>query len=134
MNLRCVKHPRTVKIYSTAALSLLEDITLLTNIKWVLNAFIWFRQVQCTVRFKALRASSILPADKFRHTTLHYASQPKALITSKGYHIPVNRTVWRGIQYSRGDEEGADSWHFCLWPLHSKSAHCASPLPTICSS
>lgn len=50
--------------------------------------------------------SSFLPADVFRHTTLHYASQSKALITSKGYHIPVNRMVWRGMQYSTGNEEG----------------------------
>jgi hypothetical protein len=52
------------------------------------------------VRFQAHKASSFLPADVFPHTTLHYASQPKALITSKGYHIPVNRMVWRGMQYS----------------------------------
>jgi hypothetical protein len=127
-----------VKISGTTVLSLLEDITTHTNIKWTLkwnlNAFICFRQVQRTVRFKAFKASSFLPADIFPHTTLHNARQPKALITSKGYHIPMNRMVWRGIQYSRGDEEGADSWHFCLWPLHSKTAHCASPLPTICTS
>jgi hypothetical protein len=46
----------------------------------------------------------ILPADVFPHTTLHYAGLPKALKTSKGYHIPVNRMVWRGMQYSTGDE------------------------------
>jgi len=137
-NLWCVKHPRTVKISGTTVLSLLEDTTPHTNIKWTLkwalNAFIWFRQVQWTVRFQALKASSFLPANVFPHTTLHYGSQPKALITSKGYHIPVNRMVWRGMQYSTGDEEGAVSWDFCLWPLHSKTTDCASPLPTICTS
>jgi hypothetical protein len=90
--------------------------------------------VQWTVRFQALKASSFLSANVFPHTTLHYDSQPKALITSKGYHIPVNRMVWRGMQYSTGDEEGAVSWDFCLWPLHSKTTDCASPLPTICIS
>ena len=127
-----------MKISGTTVLSLLEDTTPHTNIKWTLkwalNAFIWFRQVQWTVRFQALKASSFLPANVFPHTTLHYASQPKALITSKGYHIPVNRMVWRGMQYSIGDEEGAVSWDFCLWPLHSKTTDCASPLPTICTS
>jgi len=107
-----------VKISGTTVLSLLEDITPHTNIKWtlkwVLNAFICFRQVQWTVRFKAFKASPFLPADIFPHSTLHNASQPKTLIISKGYHIPVNRMVWRGIQCSRRDEEGADLWHFCL--------------------
>jgi len=119
-NLWCVRHPRTVKISGTTVLSLLEDTVQHTNIKWalkwVLNAFIWFRQVQWTVQFQALKASSLLPADVFPHTILHYASQPKALITSKGYHIPANRMDWRGMQYSTGGEEGrgAVSWDLCL--------------------
>jgi hypothetical protein len=75
-------------------------------LKWVLNAFIWFRQVQWTVKYQALKASPFLPADVFPHTTLHYASQPKVPIANKGYHIPVNRMVWRGMQYSIWDEEG----------------------------